>query len=168
MKSMILLSTALLCCACSTVNKAEELIGKVSSKVDQLAPAVTAAAETAKAAIAVAQETKAKVEKQADDALNTLAAKGAPVDGKAGDLLRWLGENPMEAAKDPALVATALAALLMGYKRRKAITALKAVVKGVEDASPDAQANVKAAIKDAGGSLAGVRETIREIKKEVA
>ena len=175
MKSMILLSTALLCCACSTVNKAEEalsdakvLIGKVSSKVDQLAPAVTAAAETAKAAIAVAQETKAKVEAKADTALNTLGDKGAPVDGKAGDLLRWLGENSMEAAKDPALVATALAALLMGYKRRKAVAALKAVVKGVEDASPDAQANVKAAIKDAGGSLAGVRDTIREIKKEVA
>lgn len=175
MKSMILLSTALLCCACSTVNKAEEamsdakvLIGKVSSKVDQLAPAVTAAAETAKAAIAVAQETKAKVEKQADDALNTLAEKGAPVDGKAGDLLRWVGQNPLEAAKDPALVATALAALLMGYKRKKAITALKAVVKGVADTSEDAQAEVKANIADAGGNESGVRDLIRAIKKEVA
>lgn len=168
MKRMIWLSTALLCCGCSTVNKAEELIGKVSAKVDQLGPAVTAATETAKAAVAMAQEAKAKVEAKADTALNTLGDKGAPVDGKASDLLAWLKDNPMEAAKDPALVATALVALLMGYKRRRALTALAAVVKGVEDASPDAQANVKAAIKDAGGSASGVRELIREVKKEVA
>lgn len=180
MKRMIWLSTALLCCVCSmascrAVERADEalsdakvLIGKVSAKVDQLGPAVTAASETAKAAIAVAQETKAKLEAKADVALNTLAERGAPVDGTAGDLLKWVKDNPMQAAKDPALVATALAALLMGYKRRKALTALAAVVKGVEDASPDAQANVKAAIKDAGGSASGVRELIREVKKEVA
>lgn len=175
MKSMIWLSTVLLCCGCSTVNKAEEaltdakvLIGKVSSKVDQLAPAVTAAAETAKAAIAVAQETKAKVEKQADEAMNGLAEKGAPVDGTAGDLLKWAAANPVDAAQNGGWLATALVAILMGHKRKKALAALATVVKGVEDASPDAQANVKAAIKDAGGSASGVRELIREIKKEVA
>lgn len=165
MKPMKLLMLALLCCGCATVNKAEELIGKVSSKVDQLGPAVTAAAETAKTAIAVATEAKAKVEAKADTALNTLAERGAPVDGSAGDLMAWVAKHPIEAAKDPALVATALAALLMGYKRRKAVQALKAVVKGVEDAGDDAKAEVKAAIKDAGGDAA--RDMIRAIKKEV-
>lgn len=165
MKTTTLLMLGLLCCGCATVNKAEELIGKVSAKVDQLGPAVTAATETAKAAVAVAQEAKAAVEAKADTALNTLADKGAPVDGSAGDLLSWVGKHPMEAAKDPALVATALTALMLGYKRRKAVQALAAVVKGVEDAPADAASAVKASIKEAGGDA--VRDVIRAVKKEV-
>jgi hypothetical protein len=149
------------------VNKAEELIGKVSAKVDQLGPAVTAAAETAKAAVVVAQEAKAKAEATADKALDHFAAKGAPVDDGAGAFLAWAKDNPMEAAKEPALFATTLAALLMSYKRKKAVAALKAVVKGVEDASDGAKAEVKAAIKEAGGSADGVRDVIRAVKKDV-
>jgi outer membrane murein-binding lipoprotein Lpp len=160
-----ILTLGLLCCGCATVNKAEELIGKVSAKVDQLGPAVTAATETAKAAVAVAQEAKAKAEAKADAALDTLAAKGAPVDGTAGELGSWLKDHPMEAVKDPALVATALTALLLGYKRKRAADALRVVVKGVAEADPEAAAKVKAAIKGAGGDA--VRDVISAVKKGI-
>lgn len=164
-----LMMLALLCCAsCTAVNKAEELIGKVSAQVDNLKPKIEAASAMANTAIETAKAAKAQVEAKADNALNTLETKGAPVDGSAGDLLKWAAANPGDAAQNGGLLATALAALMLGYKRKKAMTALATVVKGVQDASPDAQANVKAAIKDAGGSESGVRELIRAVKKDVA
>lgn len=164
-----LTTLALLCCvSCTAVNKAEELIGKVSAQVDNLKPKIEAASAMANTAIETAKAAKAQAEAKADEAMNTLAAKGAPVDGSAGDFMSWVAKNPLDAAKDPTLVATTLAAILLGYQRKKAMKALATVVKGVQDASPDAQANVKAAIKDAGGSESGVRELIRAVKKDVA
>lgn len=157
---------ALLCCGCSTLNKAEELIGKVSDKVDKLGPKVEAAAAMAGSAIETAKAAKAQAEAKADEAMNTLAAKGAPVDGSAGDLLKWAAANPGDAAQNGGLLATALAALLLGYKRKKAMTALAAVVKGVEDTDDDVKDKVKASIKEAGGDA--VRDVIRAVKKEVA
>lgn len=170
------LMPSLLCCACftgcGTIQKADEaltdtkvLIGKVSAKVEELAPKVTAAATLAQSAIDSAKEAKAAAEAKADVALNTLAERGAPVDGSAGDFLAWAAKHPVDAAKDPALFATALAALLLGHKRKKAVDALKAVVKGVEDAPSQAADAVKASIKEAGGDK--VRDMIREIKRSV-
>lgn len=163
-----LTTLALLCCAsCTAVNKAEELIGKVSVQVDNLKPKIEAASAMANTAIETAKAAKAQAEAKADEAMNTLAAKGAPVDGSASDMLKWAAQNPMDAAQNGGLLATVMTAILLGYKRKKAKDALAVIVKGVEDASPDAQANVKAAIKEAGGSQAGVRDLIRQVKKEV-
>lgn len=163
----ILTTLALLCCvSCTAVNKAEELIGKVSAQVDNLKPKVEAASAMANTAIETAKAAKAQAEAKADEAMNTLAAKGAPVDGSAGDLLKWAAQNPGDAAQNGGLLATALTALLLGYKRKKAMTALAAVVKGVEDTDDDVKDKVKASIKEAGGDA--VRDVIRAVKKEVA
>jgi len=162
-----LTTLALLCCvSCTAVNKAEELIGKVSAQVDNLKPKVEAAAALANTAVETAKAAKAQAEAKADEALNGLAAKGAPVDGSAGDLLKWAAANPGDAAQNGGLLATALAALLLGYKRKKAMTALAAVVKGVEDSDDDVKEKVKASIKESGGDA--VRDVIRAVKKEVA
>lgn len=162
-----LTTLALLCCvSCTAVNKAEELIGKVSAQVDNLKPKIEAASAMANTAIETAKAAKAQAEAKADEAMNTLAAKGAPVDGSAGDFLSWVGKNPLDAAKEPTLVATTLAAILLGYQRKKTKDALRAVVKGVEDSDDDVKDKVKASIKDAGGDA--VRDVIRAVKKEVA
>jgi hypothetical protein len=150
MKSMTLM-LVLLTCGCSAISKTEALIGKVSEKADH--------------AITIAKEAKAGAEAAADEAFAKLEAKGAPVDGSASDLGDWAIKNPLEAASVPGALLTALAALAVGYRRKKA--ALVAVVKGVEDASDDAKANVKAAVADAGGSDPTIRATIAAIKKTI-
>lgn len=151
-----LLTLTLLFCGCAAVNKAEALIGKVSAQVDAIKPKVDLA-------LATASEAKAKAEKTADEALATLAAKGAPVDGSASELVAWAAKNPVEAAGVPGALLTAIAALAVGYKRKK--DALGVVAKGVEDAPDDAKALVKHAIAAAGGSDKTIRATIRAAKQ---
>lgn len=162
MRPTILL-LALLCCGCSTVSKAEALIGSLASKVDELGPAVTTAAATAKAASEGVAALRAKSEAAAEKALADLAAKGAPVDGSAGDLAKWTASNPVEAVGSGGALLTALAALAAGYRRKA--RALAVVVKGVEDAPPEAREATKAAIRGAGGDA--VRDVIRAAKRSV-
>lgn len=139
----ILLTLSLLCCGCGTIQKGEELIGKLSAKVDQLSPIVNAT-------VTGLAEVKAKVEKDRDDAFAKIEALGAPTDS-AASLLKWAADNPVTATGSGGSILTALGWLALGYKRKKA--ALAVVVNGVENAPLEHSAAVKAAVKAEGGAM---------------
>lgn len=154
--------------SCAVAGKAEELIGKVSAKVDQLSPVVTQAVDTAKSALAAAEQAKAQAQAAADKAFADLAVKGAPLDS-AASLAKWAVQNPVEAGGSGTALLTALAALAVGYKRKKEEAdkkgdALAVVTQAVESLDANAKNTLKDLVKSNGGDHPDIKAAIAEAK----
>lgn len=160
MKSTMLLG--LLCCVCSIGCRSlpsQEDLDRWKLNVDKGLGAVAATVDTVKP---IAESALAKVEAlklDVDKATDELEAKGAPVEGSAGDLMKWAAQNPLTAAGSSGSLLTVLAGLMVGYRRKR--KALEIVVNAIEGQPEAVAAPVKEAVAATGGKAPSINAAIQ-------
>jgi hypothetical protein len=160
MKSTTLLVSLYFVCSigCRSLPSQEDLDrwkGNVDKGLGAVAATVDAVKPVAEAALAKVEALKADVDKATDE----LEAKGAPVDGSAGDLMKWAAQNPLTALGSSGSLATVLAGLVVGYRRKK--KALEIVVNAIEGQPEAVAAPVKEAVAATGGKSPEIAAAIQ-------